>query len=161
MGPCWRAWRASHDGEPGRGRMDSKVKVDLNAVVVAVTDDEPRMLALDGGCVLPSGPLKADHRTLEAGLRDWVETQTNQRLGYVEQLYTFADLDRGADRGDERPVSIGYLALVREARPAGAAEAGWYNWYRYFPWEDWRRGTPAMIAEIILPALRRWVAETE
>jgi len=42
----------------------------------------------------PAGPLEAEHRTLEIGLRTWVERQTSQRLGYVEQLYTFGDRDR-------------------------------------------------------------------
>ena len=39
-------------------------------------------------------------------------------------------------------LSIAYLALVREARPAGLAHAAWRNWYAYLPWEDWREGRP-------------------
>jgi hypothetical protein len=32
------------------------------------------------------GPLEPAHPTLERGLRAWVERQTGQSLGYVEQL---------------------------------------------------------------------------
>ncbi len=153
--------------------------VDLSAVVLAVTGDEPKVLAVvsdadDGAShpdALPSGRLESQHRTLEAGLRSWVERQTGQSLGYVEQLYTFGDSNRivsganadvSADR--QRVLSIGYLALVREARVShvshvggSAGEAVWRDWYRYFPWEDWRDGKPAILARIELQ-LKRWCA---
>jgi hypothetical protein len=130
--------------------------VGLAAVVVAVTEDEPKVLAIhsDAEDALPSGPLEPQHRTLETGLRAWVETQTSQKLGYVEQLYTFGDRNRQRD-SVARPLSIGYLALVREARPAGSRDAEWRDWYRYFPWEDWRGGRPAIVADI-QNALSRW-----
>lgn len=136
------------------------ISVDLSAVIVAVTQDEPRVLAIRGDefDALPSGPLEARHRTLEAGLRAWVETQTRQALGYVEQLYTFGDSGRGVGaRGNTRVLSIGYLALVQEAQPAGAADAEWRNWYRYFPWEDWREGRPAVLDQIST-GLKIWCA---
>ena len=43
------------------------------------------------------------------------------KLGYVEQLYTFGDRNRQPDADRARVLSIGYLALVREAHP----EEGW------------------------------------
>src|SRR4051812_21844980 len=88
-----------------------RVTVDLSAVIVAVAGDTPRVLALrgpDGVEALPAGPLEPQHRTLELGLRAWVEAQTGQRLGYVEQLYTFGDRDRQL-AGPERVLSVGYL----------------------------------------------------
>lgn len=133
--------------------------VDLSAVIMAATPSEPRVLTvrvdqLDG---LPSGPLRSEHRTLEAGLRTWVAEQTHLTLGYVEQLYTFGDRDRAeADLpGAGHALSIAYLALVREARPAGLAHAAWRNWYAYLPWEDWRDGRPRAL-ELIEPALKAW-----
>jgi hypothetical protein len=104
---------------------------------------------------LPSGPLEAEHRTLEIGLRSWVERQTSQRLGYVEQLYTFGDRDRSDGALALPALVVAYLALVREVRPAGAADAEWHSWYRYFPWEDWRDGRPALL-DPIERALARW-----
>lgn len=136
-------------------RPEAGVSIDLSAAVVAVTAEEPRVLALNGGerPALPSGPLEAAHRTLEAGLRAWVERQTNQKLNYVEQLYTFGDLDR-QDAG-ARALSVAYLALVREARPAGEIEAAWLDWYGCFPWEDWRGGRPAIL-DMIERRLEAW-----
>jgi hypothetical protein len=151
--------------------------VDLTAVVVAVTEDQPRVLVTPGRerasvadrqmakaelgttalDALPSGPLEHRHRTLETGLRAWVEAQTGARLGYVEQLYTFGDRDRMNGAGASRVLSIGYLALVEEAVAPAAANASWHDWYRFFPWEDWRQGRPAILDRIERP-LRRWAS---
>jgi hypothetical protein len=126
-----------------------------------VTADEPRVLAIEDGRALPSGPFESAHRTLELGLRAWVEEQTRLPLGYVEQLYTFADRDRAAGGPDQRVISLSYLALSREARAAILPGAGWHNWYRFFPWEDWRAGRNALVAETILPALEAWAAAAD
>lgn len=151
-------------GERGRASFSTPrdtVTVELSAVVVAVTDDEPKVIALrsaaDAPDALPSGPLEPRHRTLDAGLRARVEAQTRQSLGYVEQLYTFGDRDRETVVGRRRMLSVGYLALVREARHAGSGDALWRDWYRYFPWEDWRCGRPKVLDQIA-SRLRRWVA---
>ncbi len=136
--------------------------IGLCAAIVAATGDEPRILVVRtprGLDALPSGPLEASHRTLEAGLRNWVERQTHQALGYVEQLYTFGDRDRSETLGTAatHALSVAYLALVREARMAGTADAAWQSWYRYFPWEDWRGGRPA-IFDALAPRLEEWAA---
>ncbi|WP_026606447.1 NUDIX hydrolase [Methylocapsa acidiphila] len=133
----------------GRG-----VAADLIAVLVAVTSGEPRVLTIADQRALPSGPFQLAHRSLQSGLRAWVERQTRLPLGYIEQLYTFADRDRG---GGEQPViSISYLGLTREQRASGEYEASWRSWYLYFPWEDHRLGAPALIADEFLPRLRAW-----
>jgi hypothetical protein len=131
--------------------------IDLTAVLVAVTSDEPRVLTIQDGNALPSGPFETEHRTLQAGLRAWVEHQTHHPLGYMEQLYTFADRDRTEDAGG-RVISISYVGLTREARASGDEEPGWRSWYDYLPWEDWRSGAPAIIGKMIVPALKRWAA---
>ncbi len=135
--------------------------VDLIAVLVAVTPMahgavEPRVLSIRGGSSLPSGPFGLRHRSLQAGLRGWVESQTHHPLGYVEQLYTFADADRAVRRAGH-VVSISYLALTREGPPAGADEPEWRSWYAYFPWED-RRGGGRLVEEVIAPRLAAWAA---
>jgi hypothetical protein len=133
--------------------------VDLAAVVVSVTTAEPQVLVLAHDKVkrdrLPSGPLAPD-RTLESGLRDLVEQQTQLTLGYVEQLYTFGDLGRlDAAPDASHALSIAYLALVREAKPAAQLGAKWRSWYDYFPWEDWRDGRPSIL-ETLSGQFRRW-----
>jgi hypothetical protein len=129
------------------------LSIGLGAVIVAASEHEPRVLTIRQGAAveaLPAGPLEAEHRTLEIGLRTWVERQTSQRLGYVEQLYTFGDRDRlvGAGAVEDPALTVAYLALVREMRPGGSAEAVWQSCYRYFPWEDWRDGRPSSLAPI-------------
>jgi hypothetical protein len=129
----------------------SVVSVELIAVLAAVTGGDPRVLTIDGASALPSGPFAVDHRSLQAGLRDWVEKQTHHPLGYVEQLYTFADRDRSWDA--DRRISISYLGLTREAREA---EPGWRSWYRYLPWEDRRDRGGAALVEDIARRLAAW-----
>ena len=131
------------------------VQADLVAVLVAVTGGQPRILTTQAGQTLPAGPFTANHRSLQASLRTWVEAHTQHPLGFVEQLYTFADRDRSQEVG-MRAISISYLALTRELDGAGNAQPGWQDWYRYFPWEDWRSGAPALINAQIEPALRAW-----
>jgi hypothetical protein len=151
------------------------IVVGLNAVIVAVTGEDPRLLTVErpergtarGGPrepALPFGPLDpAGHRTLELGLRSWVLEQTGLELGYVEQLYTFADRHRDPREraGGPRVVSIAYLALVREGRLAGGRRARWRGFYELLPWEDGRRGRPDLIDRVIAPALARWVGEAK
>ena len=92
----------------GRG-----IAADLIAVLVAVTSGEPRVLTIQDQRALPSGPFELAHRSLQSGLRAWVERQTRLPLGYVEQLYTFADRDR-AGAAAQHVISISYLGLTRE-----------------------------------------------
>lgn len=133
------------------------ITAELVAVLVAVTQGEPRVLTTHDASALPAGPFEQSHRSLQAGLRAWVEQQTHHPLGYVEQLYTFADRDRVDESGEGRQVmSISYLGLTREAAVDETTDAGWQSWYRYFPWEDHRGGAPALLSERIAPALRQW-----
>jgi hypothetical protein len=136
------------------------VPIDLTAVIVAVTGEEPRVLTIQetdqDSAALPTGPFESGHRTLQIGLRSWVERQTHHPLGYIEQLYTFADRDRTRDGAGERLVSISYLGLTREGHASGTRDPRWQSWYRFLPWEDWRSGPPALVARIIAPRLRAW-----
>lgn len=159
--------------------MQPQVIIGLNAVIVAVTEEVPRILTVQraehalveprpggrGGDedvqeALPFGPFDpASDRTLELGLRRWVREQTGLELGYVEQLYTFGNRNRDPLEleGGPRVISVAYLALVREGRLSGTGEAIWRDWYRFFPWEDWRSGRPRIIENQIIPALEDWI----
>jgi len=133
------------------------VAIELTAVVVAVTGDEPLVLTIENAEALPTGPFMSGHRTLQLGLRSWVERQTHHPLGYIEQLYTFADRDR-AHGGVERLVSISYLGLTRQADPSGERDPRWQSWYHFLPWEDWRSGQPPLVGRVIGPRLRAWAS---
>jgi hypothetical protein len=144
-----------------------KAAIGLNAVIVAVTHEVPRILTVarrtGSGLeeALPFGPLDPEtDRTLDRGLRRWVCEQTGLEVGYVEQLYTFGDRyrDPREAHGGPRVVSVAYLALVHEREVSGEGQARWRGWYEFFPWEDWRLGRPVVINERIAPALGRWAA---
>jgi hypothetical protein len=141
------------------------VPVELTAVIVAVTAEEPRVLTIQDADqnaeALPTGPFESGHRTLQIGLRSWVERQTHHPLGYIEQLYTFADRDRTRDGAGGQLVSISYLGLTREGHATGTRDPRWQSWYRFFPWEDWRSGPPALVGRTIAPRLRAWAKDTE
>ncbi len=128
---------------------------ELMAVVAAVTKDEPRVMTVRAGEALPSGPFELGHRTLQSGLREWIQEQTGHPIGYLEQLYTFADRDRNNEILGGRTISISYLGLVREQDAPGAGRPAWHGWYEYLPWEDHRQGRPEVLAEV-MQKLRLW-----
>ena len=144
--------------------------VDLTVVIVAVTDNVPRVLLADSGAgekhskfSLPNGPFNPlTHESLEIGLRTLVEAQTGLDLRYVEQLYTFGNRyrDERERDGGPRVVSVAYIALTHEDA-VDKPNVTWRNCYEFLPWEDWRGGAPTIIGEAITPALQRWVRSSQ
>ncbi len=158
------------------------IVIGLSAVIIAVREGDAVALtvrphdaasgqpsALAG---LPFGPFDPDgHRTFELAVRAFVSEQTRFELGFVEQLYTFGDKGRdapladvgtsGGTNGGTRVISVGYLALAPQAAPTQAPDTVWTPFWRFFPWEDWRRGRPALIDAALAPPLRRWAASEE
>lgn len=143
-----------------RAKADT-AKVDLTAVVVAVSENEPCVLTIGQTDTLPSGPLALEHRSLQSGLRTWVEEQTGHPLGYIEQLYTFADRDRAGAELEQRVISISYLALTRKEHATAPSRSSWQSWYDYFPWEDHRAGTPPMLSDVLRPRLSEWAESAD
>lgn len=146
------------------------IAIVLNAVLAVIDSGQPKSLCVKrgDGFGLPYGPFDPQHhRTFELGLRSWVADQTRVSLGYVEQLYTFGDKGRESPAAviaggepDARVVSVGYLALATDATAVLPKNAEWRSWYDFFPWEDWRRGEPAVLREVILPTLEASTRET-
>lgn len=128
---------------------EERLSAELVAVTTAMVDGVPSVLTARGQDRLPSGPLTTDQHSMQAGLRAWVGAQTGHRLGFVEQLYTFADAGRGGS--DERVISVCYLGLTSPQDPGEA----WRSWYAFFPWEDRRDGDPDGFADLVA-ALRDW-----
>lgn len=130
----------------------------LDAVIIAISGGQPRLLVVDdpqGPPSLPHGALDAtEDVTLELGMRRLIREQTGLEVGYIEQLYTFGDRDRGPRRGRGRTISIAYLALVREQEPAH--EARWLDFYELLPWEDERDEASRAVAGEVRAALDAW-----
>ena len=136
------------------------VTVSLDAVIMAVTRQAPRVLVVAGPedrIAIPSGQLSGSDRTLELAIRRLIAEQTGLEVGYVEQLYTFGDLLRHRGDVDGRVISVAYLALVRETPPTTGSR--WIDAYELFPWEDHRNGRPAFIDDAVLPALEKWAED--
>ena len=137
--------------------------VDLLGVIVAVTDEAPRVLIVENeqGLALPNGPFDPSlHDSPEDGFRQLIEAQAGLDLYYVEQLYTFGNRFRTAAEidGGPRTLSVAYVALTREDQLASGA-ARWADWYQFLPWEDWRDGRPAALDALIAPALADWCSQ--
>jgi hypothetical protein len=158
--------------------LPAAVEIGLSAAIITVQEDQPEILIVRGtqdprmpDNVQPSWPslpfghfTPRDHRTLNSGLRSWVNEQTGLALNYVEQLYTFADRGRQVSKDDVGPhvVSIGYLALLRPSETAEETDAAcWRSWYDFFPWEDWRDGKPQILSDIIEPSLKEWAERSD
>ena len=144
----------SHAHQQGSGTTE------VVAVLVAITEHTARVLTVDQGKLLPNGPLMPLHRSLQAGVRQWVEEQTQQPLGYLEQLYTFVDTNRRNVDGHAL-VYVSYLGLVQETQTQQLqSQALWRDWYDYFPWENHLEGKPSIIMDFIVPALLEWANKT-
>ena len=140
----------SHAHQQGSGTTE------VVAVLITIADNNAQVLTVDQGKLLPNGPLMPLHRSLQAGVRQWVEEQTQQPLGYLEQLYTFVDTNRRNGEGHAL-VYVSYLGLVQESQAQQAQnQASWRDWYDYFPWENHLQGMPEIISKMILPALLLW-----
>lgn len=79
-------------------------------------------------------------------MRRLLEGSLDQSVGYIEQLYTFGDRQRGA-APEARVLSIAYLALMRRLPREQVV-----SFYELFPWEDrrepWSEATRAMLTEL-------------
>ncbi|MBF7685080.1 hypothetical protein I2F17_04485 [Acinetobacter sp. B10A] len=137
--------------------MVQETTTELVAVLIAVTNFSARVLTIHEGNLLPSGPLTAIHHSLQAGARTWVQQQTRQPLGYMEQLYTFVDVKRSQTIGYP-VVYVSYLGLVKEADEEKLAlNAKWHDWYAYFPWEDRRQPDHYTNIHLIINQIQNWV----
>ena len=142
--------------------MTTDLATTLDAVIVAVSNDHPRILTVDTpeGPAVPSGPLDSTgDATLELALRRYIRNQTGLDVDHVEQLYTFGDRDRPTRTCAVREISVAYLALVREQEPAPGAS--WTPYYELLPWEDHRYKSPPLIEKQLLPSLAKWVGSDD
>ncbi len=79
----------------------------------------------EGDWALPGGPLEA-HEDLSASARNTLERTTGLTSNYLEQLYSFGEVDRSPE---DRVVSIVYWALVRPAEVARAVDGENVQWF--------------------------------
>lgn len=107
----------------------------VDCVVFGLDDSDLKVMLIrrdlppfDGQWALPGGFVRMDETTDEAARRELRE-ETGLDHVFLEQLYTFSDLERDPR---ERVVSVAYYALVRLANfevkaATDAAEAVWFK----------------------------------
>ena len=143
------------------------VRIGLSVVIIALRGHQAVVLtthAPDGAAALPFGPFDpVKDRTFELALRDFVAQQTGFPLGFVEQLYTFGDMGRASPRATPGPVgarevSVGYLALTTGSHADTGHDARWTPLFDIFPWEDWRKGPPALL-DTLRKHLLNWIGQ--
>ena len=118
---------------PANVRQKVAVTVDcvvfgLDAAVLQVLLIQREEAPFAGCWALPGSSVAVD-QTLEAAAIESLASETGVRLEYLEQLYTFGDIDRDP-RG--RTVTIAYYGLVKPGRyrlhgASGASRADWFN----------------------------------
>ncbi len=106
----------------------------VDCVVFGLDDDELKVLLIRRGgepyagrWALPGGFVQMDETTEDAARRELQEETGLERI-FLEQLYTFSDVDRDPR---ERVVTVAYYALVkmsdhRVQAATDAADAGWF-----------------------------------
>ncbi len=174
---------AAHDPAPAELKRDrraaktgdvapERVEVDLVVAVLAMLDDQPVVLlertppgAAPAEAPSPSVRLPAchfepsRHETLDTAVRQGVLAGYSSEATHLEQLASHCTETR-RDRNRSSALSIGYLALVRADRLAHVPRSGWLKLYDMLPWEDWRHGRPAIVGDVIIPGLARWLETT-
>jgi hypothetical protein len=144
--------------------MAGEIALGLDPVIVSVVDAVPLVLTVADGerPRLPAGSFDPGRdRTLELAARRSIDEQVEVEVGYLEQLYTFGDRfrDPRETSGGPRFVTVGYLGLIGSPVLGAPANVAWIDWYRFFPWEDWRRGRPAILAKSVVDRVRAWIAQ--
>lgn len=111
--------------------------VTVDVIIFTLRDDDLHVLLIkrghppfEGMWAIPGGFVEIDESLESAAMRE-LEEETGVREVYLEQLYTFGDVDRDP-RG--RVLTVAYFALVpaHAVHPhAGhdAADAGWWSVY--------------------------------
>ena len=90
---------------------------ELIAVIVAVTDGEPRVLTIEDGEALPSGPFELSTARCR---RACAPGSSSRPIIRWDMSSSSTHLPIGTGRGPaQRMISISYLGLTREARVGG------------------------------------------
>ncbi len=106
----------------------------VDCVVFGVDDEDLKVLLIRranppfaNAWALPGGVVEVDETADDAARRE-LEEETSLKRVFLEQLYTFSDVDRDPR---ERVVSIAYFALVRlgDHRLQAATDAADANWF--------------------------------
>ena len=142
---------------PAPSTRPNEVAIELNAVLVALTADEPRVLTFEDGTLLPSGPFEADHPTLQTGLRAWVERPDAPSAGLCRAALDLRRPQPGRGGPAGAVMSISYLGLTRE-RYGRAREPAGRAGIAISPGRIGAAARPCWSATI-LPRLAQWIDE--
>lgn len=125
---------------------------DIITVLITLGETSPQLMLLHHDQNSPS--LEGNHYSLQRSLRHWVETLTGCSIGYMEQLYTFAEPQKGGSSTTTPHIHITYLALTNHL-PLSCHS----HLYRHFPWEDRRSKSGNQQLENFIARIRLWADE--
>ena len=109
--------------------------VSVDCVVFGVDEEDLKVLLIQrkldpfrGHWALPGGFVRVDESLEQAATRE-LEEETGVSIRYLEQLYTFGEVDRDPR---ERVITVAYYALVnlRDHCPTASSDAQQAAWYR-------------------------------
>lgn len=147
-------------GQASRSGPQDRLDVAVIAAVISVHENHPVVLVrpagATGSATLPCGRFRPSHHgTLEEAADEAIPPLVRPTVGAIEQLAarSYGSIDAGAGG---HALTVAYLGLSREDPAADTDGWAWVPVYDVLPWEDWRGGPPACLAQTLVPTLMAW-----
>ena len=137
-------------GAPRRTRRQTPpdaITADLVAVLVAVTDGEPKIMTIANAGALPSGPFELRTARCKRVCGRGSKRRPAIRSAMSSSSTPLPIADGPATPSRRTRISISYLGLAARGSGRSGLRGPLVRLVRLFPVEDHRRGPPAVLAK--------------